>query len=96
MGAAYELRTFTPTIRSMYNYQVVMMDGAMKDPTGDDAEGRRAISVEQIAPTLIGSSMLEQTHASVADQVDIAATSTSGQKRKCPLPVLCTANTEVR
>jgi hypothetical protein len=50
----------------------------MKDPTGDDAEGRRAISVEQITPTLIGSSMLEQTHASVADQVDTAATSTSG------------------
>jgi hypothetical protein len=51
-------------------------------PSSDDTKGGGASSVEQIAPNPIGSSMLEQVHPSVADQVDTAVPSAIRQKRK--------------
>jgi hypothetical protein len=61
-----------------------------KKPSGDDTKGGGASSVEQIAPKLISSSVLEQVHTSVVDQVDTTIPSASGQTRKrAPLSLKC-------
>jgi hypothetical protein len=60
----------------------------LKVPTGDDAEGEGVTSVEQIAPSLISSNVLEQAQHSTTDQADIVAPSIDGQKRKHPPPIL--------
>jgi hypothetical protein len=47
---------------------------------GDDTEGGGLSSAEQTTPDLISSSVSKQAKPSTADQVDVVAPSTSGQK----------------
>jgi hypothetical protein len=54
-----------------------------KEPTGDDAEGDRAPSVEALAPHLIGSSFAGEPCPSIADQTTTAAPSGIGKRKKC-------------
>jgi hypothetical protein len=61
-------------------------DNVLKEPTSDDTDDGGATSAEHIAPNLIRSNVVGQAHPIVADQVDATATSTGGQKRKCPPP----------
>jgi hypothetical protein len=58
----------------------------LKEPVGDDADGRGATSAEDIAPNPID--MLGQAHPLVVDQVESTAPSAGGQKMKCPPPAL--------
>jgi hypothetical protein len=60
----------------------------LKEPAGDDADGGRETSAEHIAPNLVHSNLLGQTHPLVIDRVKVTAPSVGGQKRKRPLPAL--------
>jgi hypothetical protein len=53
-----------------------------KEPTGDDAGGKGAPSVEALVPNPIGSNMAGEPHPSTADQNTIAAPSGIGPKNK--------------
>jgi hypothetical protein len=59
-----------------------------KTRTSDDAEGGGVSSAEQITPDPISSSVPKQGKPSTADQVDMVALPTSGQKwkRLSPIP----------
>jgi hypothetical protein len=58
-------------------------NNGQKEPTGDDAEGGGAPSVETLTPNLIGSSLAVMSHPSTADQTTTTAPSSGGQKKKC-------------
>jgi hypothetical protein len=60
----------------------------LKEPAGDDVDGRGAILAEHVAPNPIVSNLLGQAHPSAVDQVEATAPSAGGQKRKHPLPTL--------
>jgi hypothetical protein len=53
-----------------------------KEPTGDDAKGDRAPSVEALAPHPIGSSFTGEPCPSIADQTTTAAPSGIGKRKK--------------
>jgi hypothetical protein len=66
--------------------KVDTLPAKQKVPDGDDAEGEGVSSAEPIAPALISSSVSKQAKPSTADQIDIVAPSTGGQKWKHPPP----------
>jgi hypothetical protein len=53
------------------------------EPTGDDAGGNGAPSVETLTPNPIGSSLAGETHPSAANRAASTASSGGGQKKKC-------------
>jgi hypothetical protein len=55
----------------------------LNEPIGNDAEGNGAPSAETLAPNLIGSISVGETHPSAIDQVVPTAPSGDGQKKKC-------------
>jgi hypothetical protein len=60
----------------------------LKEPVGDDADGRGATSDEHVTPNPIDSNLLGKAHPSVVDRVEATGPSAGGQKRKCPPPAL--------
>jgi hypothetical protein len=68
-----------------------MSDGdnnVLKEPAGDDADGRGATSAEHITPNPINSNLLGQVHPLVVDQVEATAPLAGGQKWKHLPPTL--------
>jgi hypothetical protein len=53
-----------------------------KEPTGDDAEGEGAPSVDALTPNPIGSSLAGEPHPSTTDQTTTAAPSGVGKRKK--------------
>jgi hypothetical protein len=60
----------------------------LKEPAGDDADGRGATSAEHVTPNPIDSNLLGQAHPSIVDRVEVTAPSAGRQKRKRPPPAL--------
>jgi hypothetical protein len=50
----------------------------LKEPVGDDADGRGAISAEHVTPNPINSILLGQAYPSIVDRVEATAPSADG------------------
>jgi hypothetical protein len=81
-----------------YEVDAELSDGdniGQKEPTGDDAEGEGAPSVETLALNPIGSSIAEESHPSATDRTTTAAPSGVGKRKNMLRSGLSTSKTKL-